>query len=57
MFHYNQTFPLIMEFFKFIFSFFFGEDKHQSQLTSTWHPQVKLSGRGPAGLSLADQWV
>jgi hypothetical protein len=29
------------------------EDNNRPDLTSHWHPQVKLNGRGPAGVSLA----
>jgi hypothetical protein len=43
-------------FFFFLIVFFSGTQL-QSDLTSRCHPQVKLKGREPAGLSLAHYWV
>jgi len=39
------------------FYFYFLNHNSRPDLTSSWHPQVKLSGRGQAGLSPAQQWV
>jgi hypothetical protein len=37
--------------------YYYFEAQLQTQPTSCCHPQVKLSGRGLAGLSPAHQWV
>ncbi len=41
----------------FFFPLFFGKHNSRPDLTSQWQPQVKLIGRGPAGVSPAHHWV
>jgi hypothetical protein len=44
-------------FFFLFFLYFFGKHNMKLNLTTYWHPQVKLIGRGPAGVSSLHHWV